>query len=1231
MRLPLLPTRRVRLMRPLAAVLLLTLLMPAAAWAQPGAERSAAEREGPSLNIPEGGLALTPFLDFLLDPSGKLDIAEVSAADRAQDFRRFRIHVLRQQAGTLWLRFRLAPASAASATVSGPAQTRLDLGGQVPGKVSVWTRTADHPPVPAEAREGLFSLAGLNGGGEVFVRLDGLPGLWFAPALRTVSDSLSAPDRRVHPLLLAALATLLMLCLVRGLTERGDGRLWTGALIGAALLHALWGAPSTPGGTVTALSMPGLMAAGVALMLLPHVGRSIMHTRDGYPRLDMLLLVLALPGAALAVLPLLPGFAWTARLFSLWPLGAAFALLPALILLAYDVPGSALFSLACLGLVTGGGLAVWGVNQGLAAPLWEQAALAGIVFASLLLTAAAPRSAPSPWNAGTDETPPLDSDHALSPEAEEQAREDSPPPLRLEEILRDPLDTLLREACLLDQILDQPDGEQPLGSQDTRQARRRADNLVAAAREMSTLVSELPRLARRRGAPESKRQVFDLLKLVQSVFADVSDTLQKGDLGLSWYIAPHLGRLYRGDRDRLRFVLSMLLENAARATDQGAVSLRVRRADMSPNPGHLQFTVADTGGGTPPLRRSSLALAKAWELAADHGGNLYVDSTPQGMEISFSLNCVALNDDAQTPRPVPPAAVSDQPAEGEPNPRLVILASPQALNRQMLAFFLEDQGQDIWEARDAQEAAALYAHSPAALVVFDGRLPEEDIVTAVASIRAFEGERSLPATPFLALTLDGEQAERLRQAGCDHSLPMPVRRGEFQALCLSLASPSGPHPGPAALPHRVSPSRAPEIPARNAVGEPDAPAPDAGHAVPGTSPDMPTGAPLTRKPGPAAAPDAPALPDTPARGQAPTPNSAPPLTMSAQPLASQGLHLPPQPRKRLSWLSGLLKPTPRIAPEALDDILPDTSSEWVGEPMPITASPHASPGASQPASHPDQEDPASGLSLATAPGPDLTVPQTAARPPMDEAGAPDGSPAESPATADSAGERPAEDDPARAASLAENDGGARLPASPARERTPAYAEEAGANGGAVRSGEAEPADEPPVQAPAPRTAPAKGRHKHGGKHKRRKNRMDNVPFLSMDRHDAPEPVRTSGAGGIARLELRPPAGPEPDSGDIVELTEADVVHSSLVQQAPDLLRVLTSSLEQADSALERRNPQDLINAADRMADQAAAFGLHALSDVALCMKEAAQRDDFETVAQLVPELRAEVARHRRDG
>ena len=248
-------------------------------------------------------------------------------------------------------------------------------------------------------------------------------------------------------------------------------------------------------------------------------------------------------------------------------------------------------------------------------------------------------------------------------------------------------------------------------------------------------------------------------------------------------------------------VLAALLTDAVRATEKGNVCLRVRREERSANPGHLQFTVADTGRGAPPVHRSSLALAHAWELATEHGGDLFVDSTPHGVEISFSLNCTALDAEDRAVA-APPAAtaetVSDSAEERTPDPGspLIILASDRSLNRQMFAWQLRGDDHETWEARDCAEAVALYKKRPASLLALDGHMPEDDIIRAVAEVRLFEGEHSLPLVPVLGLALDAEQGERLRRVGCEYLLYYPLERQELRNMARVLLA--GEAPAPAA-------------------------------------------------------------------------------------------------------------------------------------------------------------------------------------------------------------------------------------------------------------------------------------------------------------------------------------------------------------------------------------------------------------------------------------------------
>ena len=107
---------------------------------------------------------------------------------------------------------------------------------------------------------------------------------------------------------------------------------------------------------------------------------------------------------------------------------------------------------------------------------------------------------------------------------------------------------------------------------------------------------------------------FDLQELMLKAHNSVAAEADARNLALSWFTAPYLPRAYEGDREKLAEVLYMLAESAVRATQRGAVHIRVQRVPESADPGHLLFTITDSGAGAPPQDRNPLALVRAWEL-----------------------------------------------------------------------------------------------------------------------------------------------------------------------------------------------------------------------------------------------------------------------------------------------------------------------------------------------------------------------------------------------------------------------------------------------------------------------------------------------------------------------------------------------------------------------------------------------------------------------------------------
>lgn len=1192
-----------------------------------------------TLMPPRGGVAVGKDMLGMLDPSGKLTLDDITREDYNASFVPLDMRSLPRQAGAFWLRLPLKGLSDAELG-TGREQARLDLGDQVPGSPQVWKRSGDKG-VPRQVTpddNGLYPLSGLERGGEVIVRLDGLPGLWFSPSLRSPADALNAPERKVHSLALAALTVLLMLAFVRSITERGDGRIWAGIFAGAALIQAFCGVPSTPEGSVRPADMPGILAAAIALMLLPHVGRNIMRTRSCAPVIDVLLLILALPGAALALLPMLPGQAWTARLLTLWPLGAIFALLPALALLLRREKGSLLFTLACFAMTAGSLLGLWGMGEGIAAPLWGQAPLLGVCIAALLLAAAAPRSAymePVPVPGFSEGKSPADllEIETFSPV------EDLPAPVtanlgEVEEALRDPLDRLMRECCALDRglrLLEEPaEGIPPLPEtalENVRRSRTDAENVLKAATDLAGRIARLS-LAPENAPPDSGNSVFDLRQLVQLAFSTVQSDAAEKNLGLSWYIAPHIALRYRGDGERLSRVLAALLVDAVRATEKGNVCLRVRREEHSSNPGHLQFTISDTGRGAPPVHRSSLALAHAWELATDHGGDLFVDSTPHGVEISFSLNCTALDAQDRAVAAPPLASPGESPEEqdADSGAPLIILASDRSLNRQMFAWQLRGDDHKTWEAGDCAEAVALYKKHPASLLVLDGHMPEDDIIRAVADVRLFEGERALPLVPVLGLALDEEQGERLRRVGCEYILYHPLGRQELRDMARALLA-GTPPAAPELKKQNDRPSlriKAEKEPA-SASGRqeeksseektPETPSERPAHAAAedGKTTSIKTSqdeenvvstldtevqgetSDIKKQPEPVQAPPAAVRPASRHAAAVPfrvrTPHSdteassSAPSTVKNDGQTGRATALPiatAHPSGKKSWLASLFKPRPKLeqpapAPQSSE------SDEWVGEPVPLR---HSS---GEQGANTIREQQSSALQLTPLSGP-------ASR----------------------------ESDHAQALSLTLPE-----PNSTAEKTSGIHAHEtasgtleihldppAALSGTVDQNSRPSPSETGQESSPAP--VPSKGtlQKETDSVEALPLSNVEAMPFLSMNPGDA--------------------SAANADHDEIVELTEDDILTaSSFEQSAPssgkntfpqsrDAEELRPSALADIKNdvydALTRGDAQLLAQSSARLRACADSFGLHTLADLAYLMQESAKDGDFEAVRLIMPDL-----------
>ena len=741
-----------------------------------------------------GQLDILPYLSAFLDTDGDRSVEEVAAPGMLSSFRPLHPRTLPRSSGVTWLRLEIPAAGAGR-----PAPLVLDLGQGVPAGAVLYTPGIDplsRQTTWQEDRANWRNLLCLPLPGETpqicYIRLDGQPPLWFAPTLRSLDNLADAPESLLGPGVMLALAVVMLLALLRGITERGQWRFWTALYVGAALTHAVLGGPDLGAGNITPADAVSAMTPGLALMFLAHLARHLMQTPSHSRLLDIQYLLLSLPGAVLALLPLWPDFSWMGRYLPLWPMLALIFVPTTLGAWLMGVPGARRFLLGCLVAALGAGLAVLDFGtllppfvQG-TLPLWGTA-LSALIIAGMSApgretetAAAGPADPTAPDRSAQSQTitdPNLRlldtegntlplmtglSQPAPAPATVEADSASATAIRRLEQALAVPLRELVEQNRQLEQCSLPHD------------VRSRVEGMGRRARQALRLLHDPAGDAAAPAAPaptdgaRAATRAFDLRRMLQKTHEHCRALAEKSGIALGWHVPSDLEQRYEGPAGDLEETLRLLLEDAVRASKGGKVHFAVRHVPDSKHPGHLLFQVRDTGTGLPPEQRSAPLLARIWELSSAHGGFLGVESGPRGTSVIFTLQLQ-----------LPEASADDLPT--------VLVCAPDAATRRDLGAMLRDLPCTCRETGTLAHGLAAGARrggTPATVLLVCG--PEAS-VEAAPMLRRYHGlaERTGPFGA-VALTPDQSQWDALANAGFSHALTLPVSEDALRETVLEI-------------------------------------------------------------------------------------------------------------------------------------------------------------------------------------------------------------------------------------------------------------------------------------------------------------------------------------------------------------------------------------------------------------------------------------------------------------
>ncbi len=292
------------------------------------------------------------------------------------------------------------------------------------------------------------------------------------------------------------------------------------------------------------------------------------------------------------------------------------------------------------------------------------------------------------------------------------------------------------------------------------------------------------------GKLEIDNQPFDLRTAVEDVASLLGNKAHTSGLELIANFSPDLPTRFVGDAGRIRQVLTNLIGNAIKFTQEGYVLVEVEGTLLDSN-ASLVFSVTDTGIGIPESEQATvfsefeqvdsasnrkfegtgLGLAISRRLVRLMGGDVDLKSTPgEGSVFSFKLQ-LPIDKSIQSH----PLAAESRELAG----LRVLIVDDLPLNLEILSRRLASWGIEPLPALSADAAMELLAEQKEQglkldLAIVDFQMPHVDGFEFCQRIRASADYAKLPAI-LLSSVDQSTSKERVRRMGFQDSILKPAR------------------------------------------------------------------------------------------------------------------------------------------------------------------------------------------------------------------------------------------------------------------------------------------------------------------------------------------------------------------------------------------------------------------------------------------------------------------------
>ena len=325
----------------------------------------------------------------------------------------------------------------------------------------------------------------------------------------------------------------------------------------------------------------------------------------------------------------------------------------------------------------------------------------------------------------------------------------------------------------------------------TPQQRHHLSTVRQSSRTLLGLINDILDTTRmEKGSVVLESIDFSLRELLQQVEASLRLGAQNKRLLLETHYPQDLPEYFRGDPLRVLQILTNLVGNAIKFTEQGRVDVLVSHADDG-----VRIDIRDTGIGMTPQQAKSifapftqadasitrrfggtgLGTTIALQLVELMGGDIAVESEP-GHGSTFHVHLPLAAGQPPAPRHLAGKLPQLRPLD-------ILVADDVPQNLELASLVLQQGGHRVVTAGNGAEAVQQFIGGRFDVVLMDMHMPHVDGLEATRRIRRHEFSQGRTQTPVIALTASvmAEDRNAARNAGMNGFVVKPLDAAKLLA------------------------------------------------------------------------------------------------------------------------------------------------------------------------------------------------------------------------------------------------------------------------------------------------------------------------------------------------------------------------------------------------------------------------------------------------------------------